>query len=176
MIGVNAYIGKLIREYRIAAKICTGPFSYVFRGEHQVHKERSVAIKLWHSIHLSQQGQSHLLREARLLKLLKHPHLLTILSQIGQALQYVHQLNIIHGNLKPENILFTASGDVLLTDFTIHILLDAAGGAFTHNIGSARYLAPEQFQSIASKASDQYALGCIGYELLTGSVPFSAAD
>jgi len=101
---------------------------------------------------------------------------LTILSQIGQALQYIHQRNIIHGNLKPENILFTASGDVLLTDFTIHILLDAAGGAYTHNIGSARYLAPEQFQSIASKASDQYALGCIGYELLTGSVPFSAAD
>jgi serine/threonine protein kinase len=218
MIGVNAYIGKLIGEYRIAAKICTGPFSYVFRGEHQVHKERSVAIKLWHSIHLSQQGQSHLLREARLLKLLKHPHLLpildigihentpyqvteyaprgslrdrinrqssrsvpvqeslTILSQIGQALQYVHQRNIIHGNLKPENILFTASGDVLLTDFTIHILLDAAGGAHKHNIGSARYLAPEQFQGIASKASDQYALGCIGYELFTGSVPFSAAD
>ncbi len=218
MIGVDAYIGKLIGEYRIAAKICTGPFSCVFRGEHQVHTERSVAIKLWHTIHLSQQGQHHLLREARLLKLLKHPHLLpildigihentpyqvaeyaprgslrdrinrqssrsvpvqeslTILSQIGQALQYVHQRNIIHGNLKPENILFAASGDVLLTDFTIHILLDAAGGAFTHNIGSARYLAPEQFQSIASKASDQYALGCIGYELLTGSVPFSAAD
>ena len=218
MLGVNAYIGKFIGEYRITAKICTGPFSCVFRGEHQVHKERSVAIKLWHTIRLSQQGQHHLLREARLLKLLKHPHLLpildigihentpyqvteyaprgslrdrinrqssrsvpvqessTILSQIGQALQYVHQLNIIHGNLKPENILFAASGNVLLTDFTIHILLDAAGGAYKHNIGSARYLAPEQFQSIASKASDQYALGCIGYELLTGSVPFSAAD
>src|SRR5260370_26544673 len=56
------------------------------------------------------------------------------------------------------------------------MLLDAGGGAFAHNIGSARYLAPEQFQGIASKASDQYALGCIGYELFTGSVPFSAAD
>src|SRR5260370_18710997 len=88
---------------------------------------------------------------------------LTILSQVGQALQYVHQLNIIHGNLKPENILFTASGDVLLTDFTIHILLDAAGGAYKHNIGSARYLAPEQFQGLGRKASGQYALGCIGY-------------
>jgi serine/threonine protein kinase len=218
MKGVNASIGKLIGDYRIAAIICNGPFSCVYRGEHQVHTERSAAIKLWHSIRLSQQGQYHLLREARLLKLLKHPHLLpildigvhentpyqvteyaprgslrdrisrqssrsvpvqeslTILSQIGQALQYVHQRNIIHGNLKPENILFTASGDVLLTDFTIHILLDAAGDTFTHNIGSARYLAPEQFQSIASKASDQYALGCIGYELFTGSVPFSAAD
>ncbi len=218
MKGVNASIGKLIGDYRIASIICNGPFSCVYRGEHQVHTERTAAIKLWHSIHLSQQGQYHLLREARLLKLLKHPHLLpildigihenspyqmteyaprgslrdrinrqssrsvpirealTILSQVGQALQYVHQLNIIHGNLKPENILFTASGDVLLTDFTIHILLDAAGGAFAHNIGSARYLAPEQFQGIASKASDQYALGCIGYELFTGSVPFSAAD
>lgn len=218
MIGVNAYIGKLFGDYRIAAKICNGPFSCVYRGDHQVHTERTVAIKLWHSIRLSQQGQYHLLREARLLKLLKHPHLLpildigihenspyqmteyaprgslrdrinrqssrsvpvreslTILSQVGQALQYVHQLNIIHGNLKPENILFTASGDVLLTDFTIHTLLDAAGGAYTHNTGSARYLAPEQFQGIASKASDQYALGCIGYELFTGSVPFSAAD
>jgi serine/threonine protein kinase len=218
MKGVNASIGKLIGDYRIAAIIYNGPFSCVYRGEHQAHTERSVAIKLCHSIRLSQQGQHHLLREARLLKLLKHPHLLpildigihentpyqvteyaprgslrdhinrqssrsvpvqessTILSQIGQALQYVHQLNIIHGNLKPENILFAASGNVLLTDFTIHILLDSAGGAYKHNIGSARYLAPEQFQGIASKASDQYALGCIGYELFTGSVPFSAAD
>src|SRR5215831_12881435 len=80
MIGVNAYIGKFVGDYRIVAKICNGPFSCVFRGEHRVHKERNVAIKLWHSIRLSQQEQNHVLREARLLKLLKHPHLLPILD------------------------------------------------------------------------------------------------
>jgi len=218
MIGADAYIGRLIGGYRLVADISNNPCSYVYRGEQHFHTGRTVAIKLWYSIHLSSQQQPRFLQEGRLLKMLKHPHLLpildsgihedvpylvteyaprgslrdhikrqslhsipiqeslTILSQVGQALQYVHQLNITHGNLKPENILFTAHGDALLTDVTISALLDAASSAFTHNLSSARYMAPEQFQGMTSKASDQYALGCIAYELLTGSVPFAAAD
>jgi serine/threonine protein kinase len=101
---------------------------------------------------------------------------LTILSQVGQALQYVHQFHITHGNLKPENILFTAHGDALLSDFAISTLLDAASGALMLTVRAASYMAPEQFQGATSEASDQYALGCIGYELLTGRLPFTAVD
>src|SRR5205814_5510734 len=46
-----------------------------------------------------------------------------ILLQIGHALNYAHQRNIIHGNLKPENILFNVQGNALLTDFPIEAML-----------------------------------------------------
>src|SRR5215472_4048383 len=218
MIGAHAFIGRLIGSYRIDAVISSSPFNHVYRGELNFHTGHFVAIKLWHTIHLSPQKQLHFLQEARLLKMLKHPHLLPILdmgiyedipylitayapkgslrdriqqwsshpvplqetiallSQVGQVLEYIHQHNITHGNLKPENILFTAGGEALLADFTFSALLEAASSANIHNITSANYMAPEQFQGMTSKASDQYALGCIAYELLTGRVPFSAVD
>jgi serine/threonine protein kinase len=219
MIGASASIGKLIGSYRIVAVMSSSPFHHVYRGEQPFHTGHTVTIKLWHTTHLSLQKQLHFLQEARLLKMLKHPHLLpilemgidedmpylitayapkgslrdsierqssshpvpfqeilTLLSQVGQVLQYIHQYDITHGNLKPENILFAAHEEALLTDFTFSTLLEAASSAYTHSINSAHYMAPEQFQGMTGKASDQYALGCIAYELLTGRVPFTAVD
>ena len=219
MIGASAFIGKLIGSYRLVAVMSSSPFHHVYRGEQPFHTGYPVGIKLWHTLHLSPQKQLHFLQEARLLKMLKHPHLLpllemgidedmpylitayapkgslrdriqrqssshpvplqdivTLLSQVGQVLQYIHQYHITHGNLKPENILLTARGEALLTDVTFSTLLEAASSAYTPGITSAHYMAPEQFQGTTSKASDQYALGCIAYELLTGRVPFSAVD
>lgn len=101
-----------------------------------------------------------------------------ILAQVGQAVQYAHQQNIIHRNLKPENILFNNNGDVLLVDFNIPTILI---GIETKNKkpstgSSLSYMAPEQLQNIISKESDQYALACIAYELFTGRMPFPNHD
>ena len=101
---------------------------------------------------------------------------LAILRMVGQVLQYTHQLNILHGNLKPENILFSDTGDVLLTDFSVVSLQDTFDTEHDHNSSSFPYMAPEQFLGRMNKESDQYALGCIAYELLTGQVPFIATD
>ncbi len=98
-----------------------------------------------------------------------------ILSQIGQALQYAHQQNIIHRDLKPANILFNADGDALLADFGIATML-AASIKYGTAIGTPYYMAPEQFRGSISKEGDQYALGCIAYELFTGRLPFTAPD
>lgn len=219
MIGASAFIGKLIGSYRLVAVMSSSPFHHVYRGEQPFHTGSTVVIKLWHTLHLSPQKQLHFLQEARLLNMLKHPHLLpllemgihedmpylitayapkgslrdhierqssshpvplqeivTLLSQVGQVLQYIHHYDITHGNLKPENILLTARGEALLTDVTFSTLLKAASSAYTPGITSAHYMAPEQFQGTTSKASDQYALGRIAYELLTGRVPFTAVD
>ena len=100
---------------------------------------------------------------------------LTIIHMVGQALQYTHQMNIFHGNLKPENILLRNTGDVLLTDFSFVSLQDTFNTEHDHNRSSLPYMAPEQFLGRMKKESDQYALGCIAYELLTGAVPFIAA-
>ncbi len=101
---------------------------------------------------------------------------LTILTQIGQALQHAHQQNIIHRDLKPENILFNAKGDALLADFGIAIVLATSSVRQVDATGTPAYMAPEQFRGMISKESDQYALGCIAYELFTGHRPFTAAD
>jgi len=101
---------------------------------------------------------------------------LTILTQIGQALQHAHQQNIIHRDLKPENILFNAKGDALLADFGIAIVLATSSVRQVDATGTPAYMAPEQFRGMISKESDQYALGCIAYELFTGHQPFTAPD
>lgn len=100
---------------------------------------------------------------------------LRITTPIGEALQYAHDHNIVHRDLKPENILFNAQNEPLLADFGIAVLLDA-GTTFLSNVsGTAPYMAPEQFEGVISPKCDQYALGCIIYELLTGKRPFTAA-
>ena len=99
---------------------------------------------------------------------------LTILRQVGKALQCAHKKNIIHRDLKPENILFNAAGNAVLGDFGIATMLETASVKPVSAAGTPAYMAPEQFQSKACKESDQYALGCIAYELFTGRRPFSA--
>ncbi|HCF87373.1 MAG TPA: hypothetical protein DEV72_19480 [Ktedonobacter sp.] len=101
---------------------------------------------------------------------------LNIFTQVGQALYYAHQQNIIHRDLKPENILFNAQGEALLADFGIATTLSTASIKYVTIIGTPAYMAPEQFQSSVSKESDQYSLGCIGYELFTGKRPFTATN
>jgi len=101
---------------------------------------------------------------------------LTILSQVGEALQHAHQQNIIHRDLKPENILFNTQDVALLADFGIATALTTASVKVGQVAGTPLYMAPEQFRGMASKESDQYGLACIAYELLTGSTPFVAAD
>lgn len=107
-------------------------------------------------------------------KLLPLNEVLTVLTQVGQGLQYVHDQNIVHRDLKPENILFNAKDEALIADFGIAVFLETTRTKFVNVIGSPLYMAPEQFEGAASPRSDQYALACIAYELLTGQPPFMA--
>ncbi|MEO8973155.1 MAG: serine/threonine-protein kinase [Ktedonobacteraceae bacterium] len=101
---------------------------------------------------------------------------LFILSQIGEGLEYIHRRGIIHRDLKPGNILFNKNDDALLADFGIAILMHSPRGErHASMVGTPSYMAPEQFQGRASAYSDQYALGCIAYELFTGHLPFTSS-
>lgn len=102
---------------------------------------------------------------------------ISVLSQVGHALDHAHQQEVIHCDLKPENILFNTAGDVLLADFGIAIVRTTATlSQMTEVHGTPAYMAPEQFCGKISRRSDQYALGCIAYELVTGHKPFIAPD
>lgn len=98
--------------------------------------------------------------------------LLTIV-QLGQALAYAHAWNIWHANIKPENVLFDAKDQALLTDFIPSSLIECYFSYQQSGLQDARYKAPEQLVGMTSLESDQYALGCIAYEILTGQPPFT---
>ena len=109
-------------------------------------------------------------------QLLPFEETLRILTQIAQALQIAHQQQIVHRDLKPENILFHTNGNALLADFGISTVLGSMSVQQATITGTPPYMAPEQFKGNVSKGSDQYALGCIAYELVTGHRPFTAPD
>jgi len=101
------------------------------------------------------------------------PDKFTVLSQIGNALAYLHSQDIIHRGVQPVSILFDDAGNVLLTGFDLAIKSEAAKHHLQSNqIGAESYMAPEQSRGIVSEKSDQYALACIAYELFTGRRPF----
>ncbi|HTK08050.1 MAG TPA: protein kinase [Ktedonobacteraceae bacterium] len=98
---------------------------------------------------------------------------LPILLQIGHALQYAHQQNILHNNLKPQNVLFQNENQVQLADFAFTSLPNNPVHLDISGLGNSAYQAPEQPLGVQSRAGDQYSLGCIAYEMFTGHRPFT---
>jgi serine/threonine protein kinase len=101
-----------------------------------------------------------------------------IIQQAGRALQYAHDHQVMHLDVKPDNFLIRSqsgtdgSPDLLLTDFGIARLSSATSGDSQQVRGTPSYMAPEQCIGQPVFASDQYALAIMAYELLTGSPPF----
>src|SRR5207302_3400693 len=89
---------------------------------------------------------------------------------------YLHQQYIVHGNVKPENILFTEHDQVLLSDLDPITLSQASNPTDLALHYTSLYAAPEQIAGQRCSQSDQYALGCIAYELFTGRAPFPLSD
>ena len=99
--------------------------------------------------------------------------LLPTIKAIAAALDYAHQQNIVHRDIKPDNMLLGMNGEVLLSDFGIAVTALTTGVQHTQDAtGTPAYMAPEQFQGKPRPASDQYALAVTIYEWLCGKRPF----
>ncbi|ORB33877.1 serine/threonine-protein kinase [Mycobacterium paraseoulense] len=100
-----------------------------------------------------------------------------VLVGVLDALAEAHHAGILHRDVKPGNILFTATGEPKLADFGI---AKTSGAAYTRTgevVGSMAYLSPERLTSKpATVADDLYAVGVVGYEALTGRRPFPQED
>ena len=97
-----------------------------------------------------------------------------LMKQLAEGVLYAHENNIIHRDLKTQNIMITDDQIIKITDFGIALSSNEADITQTNTImGSVHYLAPELARgNLATERSDIYALGIILFELLTGDVPF----
>lgn len=112
-----------------------------------------------------------------------HPHgtrlsptvILCYIQQIAGALAYLHERELVHQDIKSENMLLDAKNGVLLSDFGLAVVIREVVSQKTEDFAcTLAYTAPERFNSnyLPSPASDQYALAIVVYEWLTGKRPF----
>ena len=102
------------------------------------------------------------------------PMVQAIIGQVAEALGYAHRRGVVHRDVKPANILIDDEGWCVVTDFGIAKVADTDGLTTTGTmVGTPTYMSPEQcLTAEVSGASDQYALGVVAYEMLTGRAPF----
>ncbi|MGQ0646442.1 MAG: serine/threonine-protein kinase [Gemmatimonadaceae bacterium] len=119
--------------------------------------------------------QGALRKELDLGRLLDVSVVRTLLHQVGSALEHAHGAGVIHRDVKPGNVLLAADGRAVVTDFGIAKVAEGPSLTMTGLVqGTASYMSPEQcYAASLTGASDQYSLGVVAYELVTGSVPFT---
>jgi hypothetical protein len=100
-----------------------------------------------------------------------------VCGPLMEALAYLHRRQVTHRDVKPDNVFITRTGRVKLMDFGI-----SRGQQFTvatatqMGLGTPAYMAPEQVEGIVDPATDQYAVGCMVYEMISGAPPFTDQD
>jgi serine/threonine-protein kinase len=102
-----------------------------------------------------------------------------LLIPMADALAYAHKHGMVHRDVKSANILLTENGNPMLTDFGIGKILESEESMTSltgtgMGVGTPEYMAPEQWTGTAVPQSDQYALGVVLFELLTGRRPYEA--
>ncbi|MDQ8045444.1 MAG: serine/threonine-protein kinase [Patulibacter sp.] len=99
---------------------------------------------------------------------------MTILTRLASALDHAHARRLVHGDVKPQNVLLDRANGVYLADFGVAKSLTAAATATTGVMGTVRYVAPEQIRGQQpTPASDLYSLAVVAYECLSGSHPYA---
>ncbi|MCA1030023.1 Stk1 family PASTA domain-containing Ser/Thr kinase [Bacillus timonensis] len=188
----NVYLAKdMILEREVAIKILRLDFSndeeFIKRFRREAHSATSLAHPNIVSIYdVGEEGDIYyIVMEYVAGTTLKqyiqqhaplHPReALNIMEQLASAISHAHQHQIIHRDIKPQNILIDHGGTVKITDFGIAVALSSTTITQTNSVlGSVHYLSPEQARGgMATRKSDIYSLGIVLFELITGRVPFS---
>ncbi len=101
--------------------------------------------------------------------------ILDVLRQTAAALDYAHSKGIIHRDIKPANIMVSSDGETKITDFGVAKIVSQQLTQTRAVLGTPYYMSPEQIQGAkVDGRTDQFALGVVAFELLTGERPFTA--
>jgi serine/threonine protein kinase len=164
--GMNVDLASFEREAGVAASLSHAHIVPILGYGH-------TRALLWYSMeYIKGRSLSDLLRETGPMDL---DTCQKILEQIASALDYLHRRSVTHGNVKPDNILVDADRWAMVSDACVMGALRPTSEHGNARVltGSPEYLAPEQFRARSVGASaDQYSLGVVAYECLTGTVPF----
>lgn len=99
--------------------------------------------------------------------------MLRLMGPVFEAVSFAHKKGVVHRDLKPENIMLDAQDTIKVMDFGLARGHDASQITATGSVsGTPAYIAPEQINGLLDPASDQYALGIMCWEFLTGRRPF----
>lgn len=167
ILAPDAYT-RFEREARLAARLDHPHIVPIFA----VGQRQSVAF---YTMRLVRGGSlEELIASGRQLDL---EHAVKLLREVAAALDHAHRQGVVHRDIKPANVLLGETGHAMVADFGIAKALSAseAGTTGTGIIGSPGYMSPEQWrgEEIDGRA-DQYSLGVVAYELLTGKRPFES--
>lgn len=209
-------LGQKVGDYILEKELGSGGFSTVYGARHEILDER-VALKIFHD----SDAIENLLREAKALYKLNHPHIVKLktvslntsppfvamqwiegqslrellktqgsmpwaqvigsIKGLFRALAHAHKQGLVHGDIKPENILIEASGKAYLTDFglassiagqqdSLKLSEDLQDAQSRH--GTFDYASPEQLKGEKPDArSDLYSMGLVLFEMISGQRP-----
>lgn len=100
-----------------------------------------------------------------------------VLIRVARALQYAHEQQVVHRDVKPSNIFMTRAGGVRLLDFGISRLADTRITKTGYIVGTPQYMSPEQISGLKIDGrADVFSLGVVAFELLTGSLPWTGEN
>ncbi len=158
---------RLIREARLAASLRHPAFIKIF-ALHQDAKGQSIVMELVPGATLRDHAAQEWLEPGRAT---------AIVGEVADAMMEAHASGLVHGDLKPSNLMVEPSGAIRILDFGLARQVDPFA---TQSViaqepqGTVAYMAPERLQGHPpDQAGDIYALGVIYYELLTGARPFA---
>ncbi|KTF82262.1 hypothetical protein cypCar_00035317 [Cyprinus carpio] len=159
-------VGRRVGFYKVRGQIGCGNFSKVKLAIHALTKDK-VAIKIMDKMRLDLQTQRMLSREISNMESLYHPNLLQL---------YEHENNIIHRDLKAENVLYTTNSCIKVADFGFSTRVNNRNQALDTFCGSPPYAAPELFkdESYLGPPVDVWAMGVLLFFMVTGTLPFRA--
>jgi eukaryotic-like serine/threonine-protein kinase len=188
----NVYLGEHVRHGTLAAiKVPRGPSQD--KGERFVKEMHTLAgLNHPHIVQVLEYGMEgdipflvmnyarrgslqQIYREGMLFSL---DTIVSYVKQIADGLQYIHDRRLVHRDVKLGNILLGPRNTVWLSDFGLAVNIPRLFflGESQAGVGTVDYMSPEQLQGKHSPASDQYALGVVVCELLTGDTPFHGND
>lgn len=162
---------SLLKEARLAASLQHPAFVNIYAIEEE-QGNQSIIMELVPGLTMKEWMQAHPISETGY-----QQTVLEFIRQIAEAMQEAHASGLIHGDLKPSNLIIEPAGKVRILDFGLAQKADAQATTSVSQLdpqGTIAYMAPERMLGAkASPQSDIYALGTILYELLTGARPYA---